>query len=231
MDKRPSITLKTSDFAFTNNDLAFIKKYVHGKYPSVMSNVIEKTRLLMKAIQTLAKSNAKLTYYASRIHPDNTDRYVVSEMLAEVENSRRAIISIEPIEEKTKEHYDFKAVHKTIRRIQGFLENPTHSPKGVRLVTCGNIPHRQILQALGGYFESVKQEIVVRSSSFALDSAEDPHVFFEIRHKATLSHYVRIQFDFFEFSSAERIVETPITQVVEQESQVDQTPTEETSSE
>lgn len=199
MDKRPSITIKTSDFAFTNNDLIFVKKYLHPKYPNAMAKVIEDARQLMKNIQTAARSNNKLVYYASRTHPEDSDRYIVMEMLYGISNEGRALVGIEPIEDKTKDLRDAKTITRLTRTALEQMTNLSLSPKDVKLVGCGMIPHRQVLSLVASFLDANKQELSVQEDfSFCLDPTNAPHLYIAMRHKLSLSHYIRIRFDFFE---------------------------------
>lgn len=204
MDKRPSITIKTSDFSFTNNELTFVKKHFHPKYPNSMTRVIDDARQLMKHIQAAAKSNAKLIYYGSRTHPEDSDRYIVMEMLYDfVPGGARALIGIEPIEDKTKDVRDPRAVAKHTRHVLGQLTNLSLSPRDVKLVGLGNIPHRQILAAVAAFLDANKQELIVQEDfSFSLDPTNSPHLYLAMRHRLSLSHYIRVNFDFFEQSVA-----------------------------
>lgn len=203
MDKRPMIMLRTSDVAFNNTELTFMRKFLHGKYPSVMGRMIDNTRQLMKAVQSMAKQNSKLMYSASRTHPDDTDRYVVMEMLYDInDDGFKALVSIEPVEVKGVENRDPKVTAKMLRRIFTEISDVTLSPKDVRLVSCGLINHRHILQEVVKYLDSVKQEIIVHEYSFSMDLAEGPHLFLDLRHKQGRSHHVRLRFDFFEQPAA-----------------------------
>ena len=199
MDKRPMIMLRTSDVAFNNTELTFMRKFLHGKYPSVMGRMIDQTRLLMKAIQSMAKNNSKLTYSASRTHPDDTDRYVVMEMLYDVTDAGyRAMVSVEPVENKGAENRDPKFAAKQLRKVFTDITDQSLSPKDVRLVSCGLINHRHVLHEVTQYLDSIKQEIIVHEYSFVMDLAEGPHLFLDLRHKLGRSHHVRVRFDFFE---------------------------------
>lgn len=199
MDRRTSIMIRTSDIAFNNTELTFMRKYLHDKYPSAMSRMINQTRQLMKAIQSMAKNNAKLTYSASRTHPDDTARYVVMEMLYDVTDAgHKAMVSVEPVEVKGVENRDPKLAAKNLRRVLSELCDTSLIPKDVRLVTNGLIPHRRVLQNVFEYLESIKQEIIVHEYSFAMDLAEGPHLYLDLRHKLGRSHHIRVRFDFFE---------------------------------
>lgn len=216
MDKRTLIMLRTSDIAFNNTELTFIRKYMHCKYPSAMSRMIDQTRLLMRAIQSTAKANAKLMYSAERAHPENTDRYVVTEMLYDITDAgNRAMISIEPIADRTNENKDLKAAAKTLRRVFSELSDATAFPKDARLFTCGMINYRFVLQEMVEYLESIKQEIIVHEYSFVTDLTQGPYLFLDLRHKHGRSHHVRVRFDFFE-QTAPVEVEEKINETVEQ---------------
>jgi hypothetical protein len=199
MDKKTLIMIRTSDIAFNNTELTFMRKFLHDKYPSVMSRVINQTRQLMRAIQSMAKPNAKLTYSANRSHPEDTARYVVMEMLYDVtEQEQKALVSIEPVEVKGTENRDPKAAAKNIRRVLTELSDLSLSPKDTRLVSCGLIHHRKVLHEVFEYLDSIKQEIIVHEYSFVLDLAEGPHLYLDLRHKQGRSHHIRVRFDFFE---------------------------------
>lgn len=199
MDKKTLIMIRTRDIVFNNTELTFMRKYLHEKYPTAMSRVINQTRELMKAIQSMAKPQAKLTYSANRSHPDDTPKYVVMEMLYDVtEQGHRALVSIEPVENKGVENRDPKHIAKNIRRALGELSDLSLSPRDVRLVSCGLINHRKVLQEVFAYLDSIKQEIIVHEYSFVLDPAEGPHLYLDLRHKQGRSHHIRVRFDFFE---------------------------------
>jgi hypothetical protein len=218
MDKRPSISIKSSDFAFTNNELIFVKKYLHPKYPNSMSNVIDDARQLMKQIQTAAKSNEKLIYYASRTHPEDTERYVVMEMLYDyLPDGHVANIGIEPIEDKTKDPRDAKTIARHTRSVLEQLTNLSLSPKDVRLVGCGFIPHRHVLNQVAAYLDANKQELIVQEDfSLVLDPNNSPHLYIAMRHKLSLSHYIRVRFDFFEQTDVQREPKQPEEEGVEE---------------
>jgi len=216
MDKRTLIVLRTSDIAFNNTELTFIRKYLHCKYPSAMSRMIDQTRLLMRAIQSTAKPNSKLMYSAERAHPENTDRYVVTEMLYDInEAGNRAMISIEPIADRTNEVKDLKIAAKTLRRVFTELSDTTAFPKDARLLTCGVINYRFVLQQLLEYLESIKQEIIVHEYSFVTQLDQEPHLFLDLRHKHGRSHHIKMRFDFFE-QTAPVQAEEKISEVAEQ---------------
>jgi len=198
MSSKPFFTIRTSDFAFTNNELTFLKKHLHGKYPSVMNRMIDQTRQLMRVIQTLAKSETKLTYYASRSHPQDTDRYVVSEMLygLVVDGGPRAIINIEPIADKNTEHKDQRTSTKNLRRLIELLEHA--KAQKYRLSTYGNIGYRQVVQNVLILLEDIKQEVIVQDFSFVTDVSDAPHLSIDLRHRTSYSHHITILFDFFE---------------------------------
>ena len=201
MEKRTFITLKTSEFAFTNNELTFVKKYLHGKYPSVMSHMIDATRLLMRAVQTAAKPNSKLIYYASRTHPEETDRYVVMEMLYDVTpDGSRALIGLERIEGKAKltKPGNIPALRKIFAELSDLSLSTQY--KNSMLLACGMIHHRAILQYIVEFLDCIKQEIIVYEYSFTLDPNDSPHVYLDLRHREVRSHHIRLRFDFFESS-------------------------------
>lgn len=225
MDKRPSITIKTSDFGFTNNEMIFVKKYLHPKYPNAMSHAIDGARQLMKQIQTAAKSNGKLVYYALRHHPEDTDRYVVMEMLYDLlPDGRRALVGIEPIEDKTKDPRDPKSIAKHTRNVLSQLTNLSLSPRDVKLVGAGQINHRQILAAIASYLDANKQELFVQEDfSFSLDPTNSPHVYIALRHKLSLSHYIRIRFDFFEQSVVQEATDSVVDGAEENQSSRNET--------
>lgn len=87
----------SDQFSFTRSEVAFVKKYLQIKYPSVMGEFINAARDLMTSVQT--NVDKKLQYQARLIYNPEGTRYTVSEVLYSPPVSKQyaSVFSIESV--------------------------------------------------------------------------------------------------------------------------------------
>jgi hypothetical protein len=193
-----SFTFTSNEVVFSNVEVNFIRKHLHWKYPAAMGDVIDKTRLLMREIQKLAKPNQKLVYSAARYHPNDDSRFVVYEMLGSVESQpNRLLVGVTPVEkERRKDFFDKPSVIQggalaVVENLKLALKTRSFS----KTITPGGIRGNIVLPLLIQFLTDLAEQVTVKDC--LLDTSSSNWSFsIDLAHRGSQSHYVKLLFDF-----------------------------------
>ncbi len=190
--------ITTEDFGFTNAEVGFIKKHFQRKYPAVMGDFIDRTRDLMKSLQT--KSKLKLTYNAWRYYPEDSPRYHISESLGMVSETNLSVfVSVRPVEPAKKALFGANKGDETDQEVTRLIQDlhdltQVRSENYLKAETCSGIPMPFVIETILGFIIASKDELIVQSRDIYL--AEQSHISFDLSHKASRSHYLCLRIDF-----------------------------------
>jgi hypothetical protein len=185
------LLLTTTKFGFTNNQIAFIKGYLHRKYPIAMSALIDEVRGFMKAVQSATVS--ELQYGAYLYTSEGSARYHVSESLAYLDaEGRKFYIGIEPIEPEQKGEFRKRTIEQKEDHNQELVALVQKHQASAECVNIG-LKLGLILNFLEPIISRHAAELVVHACEFDFTQAKE--VCIKIGHKATQSHYIKIHFD------------------------------------
>jgi hypothetical protein len=198
MAPKVSLTIVSNEIVFSITEMGFIKKHLHWKYPTAMGDLIDSTRVLMREVQRLARSDSKLTYTASRYHPNDDARFVVYELLGHEVDGARSLVAIQPLEPQRRGQ--FRAVAATpfisMDEVAQQLSNSTKDNGLTNHSSPGGLRAPFVIQAILNYLSVVAPHVVVQGFSLAKDPAGGVALSLDLSHTQSISHYVRLSFDF-----------------------------------
>lgn len=190
--------LRTDQFAFTNSEIQFIRKYIAKKYPIAMSHFIDNARNFMKDLQT--RSPQKMTYEANLYYPESGQRYSVYEILSTDTSDTGCTVQIIPTDTSSRESFSrFKHQQPdgNVKSVFSILNDlPTVGGELYKKAfTRNGLPANFVIPKLLSFIESVKHEALFKTADILL-SDNSIRVIFDIGHRDSLSHYVSLLFDF-----------------------------------
>lgn len=194
-----SLTFTSNEVVFSNVEVNFIRKHLHWKYPAAMGDVIDKTRILMREIQKLAKPDKKLVYAAGRYHPNEDSRFVVYEILgSEIGTTDRLLVGVSPIErERRKDFFDKPSVIEGgVLAVVEKLQLAQRTRAFSKTLTPGGIRGDFILPLVIDYLKDVAAEVTVKDCLLDTNSDAGWSFSIDLGHRGSQSHYVRLLFDF-----------------------------------
>lgn len=198
MVPKVSLTIVSNEIVFSITEMGFIKKHLHWKYPTAMGDLIDSTRVLMREVQRLARPENKLTYTASRYHPNDDARFIVYELLGHENNGLRSLVAIQPIEKERRGQ--FRAACATpnipVEEVVTQLSNSTKDNGLTNHSSPGGLHASFVIQAILNYLSVVGPMVVVQSFGLVRDTKDTVSMSLDLGHTLSISHYVRLSFDF-----------------------------------
>lgn len=198
MAPKVSLTIVSNEIVFSITEMSFLKKHLHWKYPAVMGDLIDSTRVLMREIQRLSRPESRLTYTACRYHPDDDARFVVYELLGSQHHELKSLVAIQPTENE--QRGPFSAITRkpfiTVDEVSRQLSNSTKDKNLTNHSSPGGLRAPMVIQTLLNYLSVVAPHIVVQCFGLSRDDKDTMTLSLDLSHPLSLSHYVRLLFDF-----------------------------------
>lgn len=198
MAPKVSLTIVSNEIVFSITEMGFIKKHLHWKYPAAMGDLIDATRVLMRDIQKLAKQDYKLTYTASRYHPDDDARFIVYELLGHENAGLRSLVAMQPVEAERRGHFR-NAATKGLIRFEDVMKQLHQYAQDESLEnhsSPGGLKALAVLSLVVKYLDSVASQVVIQSFGLSRDNKDIVTLSMDLGHSQSMSHYVRLSFDF-----------------------------------
>lgn len=198
MAPKVSLTIVSNEIVFSITEMGFIKKHLHWKYPAAMGDLIDATRVLMRDIQKLAKQDYKLTYTASRYHPDDDARFIVYELLGHENAGLRSLVAMQPVEAERRGHFR-NAATKGLIRFEDVMKQLHQYAQDQSLEnhsSPGGLKALAVLSLVVKYLDSVASQVVIQSFGLSRDNKDIVTLSMDLGHSQSMSHYVRLSFDF-----------------------------------
>lgn len=198
MAPKVSLTIVSNEIVFSITEMGFFKKHLHWKYPTAMGDLIDSTRVLMREVQRLARPDSKLTYTASRYHPDDDARFVVYELLGHENNGLRSLVAIQPTERERRGQFRAACAAPSISMEQVVDQlNSVALDKSLNNHTSpGGMRPSYVIQAILNYLSVAGSAVIVHSFGLTKDIKDVVSLNMDLGHALSISHYVRLSFDF-----------------------------------
>lgn len=198
MAPKVSLTIVSNEIVFSITEMSFIKKHLHWKYPTAMGDLIDSTRVLMREVQRLARPESKLTYTASRYHPDDDARFIVYELLGHENNGLRSLVAIQPTEKERRGQFRAACASPfiTVHEVMTQLSNSTKDKSLTNHSSPGGLRAPFVIQAILNYLSVVGAAVIIQGFGLTTDANETVSLSLDLGHTLSISHYVRLSFDF-----------------------------------